>query len=292
MEIFISYKKMLIALINNPLDRSPIFTKLLRGFTLFKMFLFANGSIVVPWIADSKLLVMRNDPGIKNSIYFGVPELEMIFFMWLGKFLKSSVPGEEIGFLDVGANSGDYTILFSKVLGYQGLSFEPDQVSFSRLKANVDLNNVSHATKLFSNVVGRNNSFVQFTSDLDQMNHVIPLSSSAAKSDSSSFEQIHLDGLENYTKNFDRIIIKCDVEGYESEVFAGSRKLLNSGKVLAIVAESNSQSEIFNRSHADLIASLSPFKFNAYFLKVDSFGFRLMRAKPYSLHEGNFVFFT
>lgn len=138
--------------------------------------------------------------------------------------------------LDIGANIGYYTLLFSKLVGSKGkvFSFEPDPDNFRILSKNVFFNklrNVVLVNKAVSDKTGKLNLF------LDEMN----------KGDHRSYDsndgrksiEINSISLDDYFKAYKGKIdfIKIDTQGAEGMILRGMGKVLKSRKNIQIVCE-------------------------------------------------------
>lgn len=142
-------------------------------------------------------------------------------------------PGDWV--LDIGANIGHYTKRFSELVGAHGrvIAFEPVPITFSILSGNAQMfanQNVSLINAAVSDrldVVGM--STEEFSTGLTNyyQAHLSPTSSSALSVITLSLDSL---GLENKIA-----FIKIDVEGHESFVLAGMRKLLEASHPVLII---------------------------------------------------------
>jgi hypothetical protein len=93
----------------------------------------ALGPSVVPFVGNTRLLASPGETGITGNIYYGLAEYEdMAFTLHL---LRS---GDR--FVDVGSNTGTYTVLASGVAGAFTDAFEPIPSTADRLWWNVVIN--------------------------------------------------------------------------------------------------------------------------------------------------------
>lgn len=126
--------------------------------------------------------------------------------------------------LDVGANIGAFTILFSKLVGVEGrvLAFEPQRIVHQMLCANVALNslvNVDAHNCCVSSVRAEVNMI-----ELNQyaINNFGGISLDLKGQNSSKIDAIPIDELALEGCHF----MKVDVEGMESEVLSGAQKTI------------------------------------------------------------------
>tara|TARA_B110000483_G_scaffold135066_1_gene161593 strand:- start:62 stop:823 length:762 start_codon:yes stop_codon:yes gene_type:complete len=145
--------------------------------------------------------------------------------------------------IDIGANLGYYSILFSSILkNGQVYAFEPEKRNFKKLMNNIKLNNCKNITAYN---IGLSNSKSQkklfLTTEINEGGHHILCSSSSEK----TYQTIYTNKLDNLIKNkkfFE--IVKIDVEGYELEVLKGMKNVLK--KTHYVIIENNNNFEKIN----------------------------------------------
>lgn len=178
------------------------------------------------WVYPAKMYVNKSEASVTGNLYCGLMEFEEMSFLL--HYLRS----EDL-FVDVGANSGSYTILASAVQGCSVISFEPVHKSYSRMIKNVELNRVEHLVDLRNKAIGAEVGRALISSNFDSMNRI--LVNNVRNEDAISVEISTLD------REIQRIpkIIKIDVEGFESQVLAGAKELLKNENLHAIIIELN-----------------------------------------------------
>jgi len=136
-------------------------------------------------------------------------------------------------FLDIGANTGFYTI-FSSLLNKEVeiVSFEPHPANFERLVKNIKINKCKNVTT-YQKAVGDSNSKVLFTVPVSNK---ISLVSSVVDSFSKSYfnieykqivvQQVSLDTFYTNWEKYKNVLIKIDVEYYEIMVLKGLKESL------------------------------------------------------------------
>jgi FkbM family methyltransferase len=125
-------------------------------------------------------------------------------------FVKQVCQKRNNTYLDIGANMGTHTVVFSKLFK-NVISFEPDIINFNMLQTNVSQNNVTNATlynKALSSVPG-------MVSTVAHSNHSRGCIYTV---EGGTIESITLDSLN--LENID--YIKIDVEGHEFDVLQGA----------------------------------------------------------------------
>jgi FkbM family methyltransferase len=134
--------------------------------------------------------------------------------------------------IDVGANCGYYTILFSKIVKEKGsvLSFEPDKNNLFFLIKNVKYNNCNNV-RIYPYAVSDSDGFAILC--IDKMgggdSHIIESTESKNNNENIKIRTIKLDSL-NYNKPIH--LLKIDVQGNEVKVFKGAFKTLTNTKYI------------------------------------------------------------
>lgn len=172
---------------------------------------------------------------------------------WSRKLRGGNVCEEEINFLrgfiepgdaviDIGANCGQYTYHFSKLVGNSGkvLSIEPGKDALSILKnvvlrsrlENVDIRNVALSDK---------DGEFEFVTPFDEQN--LPAIGEAhlrgkAESSNDNTEKVKVTTLDKLASEFTSkhrvTFVKCDVEGCELMVLKGGKSLLSEYKPVVL----------------------------------------------------------
>ena len=161
-----------------------------------------------------------------------------IYFMWkrhrdrkLIKFLKQHIkPGMNV--VDIGANIGFYSALFSKMVGEKGSvhSFEPDKLNFKHLVSNTrKLKNVFVNNAAVSDKTGKI-KFYQFGSNVEHKTY--------DNGEGKSFTEIDCISLDDYFKRGESIgFVKTDTEGYDYFVINGMKELMKRQEHFVLATE-------------------------------------------------------
>lgn len=167
--------------------------------------------------------------GATGNIYFGLHEFEEMGFLL--HFLR-----REDLFVDVGANVGSYTVLASGVCGAKSICFEPVPNTFEHLANNIVVNKLNALVTLYNESVGATRGSLGFTSGLDTVNHVVP----HAESEADKTIQVKVDSLDaKLQENYSNMLIKIDVEGFETAVLEGMQNTFAKDCVKTIIIELN-----------------------------------------------------
>jgi FkbM family methyltransferase len=180
------------------------------------------GAIAVPFIGDSRLLVLRGMTGATGNVYVGLHEFEEM------ALVLHALRAQDL-FIDVGANIGAYTVLAAKVVGCQCLAVEPMAGTARKLRDNLALNEIGGRVELHECAVGEHEGRVPMI-EADTVSRVV----SAQVAGAIEVPLLTLDGLVDQRA---AVLMKMDVEGYELAALRGARKLLSNPALLACIVE-------------------------------------------------------
>jgi FkbM family methyltransferase len=184
------------------------------------------GPIAVNFVNNTVLLVAPGMTGATGNVYTGLHEFnDMSFALHLLR------PAEI--FVDVGANVGVYTVLAGGI-GAQCISIEPVKSSFKHLLLNVHLNGIDTLVDARNVGIGSQKGTLKFTQGLDALNHVVMSGANGA-----ALADVEADTLDNVVGESQPVLLKIDVEGYETEVIAGAENVLSKKSLLAVIMELN-----------------------------------------------------
>jgi FkbM family methyltransferase len=211
--------------LTHPLNRGKPINSLGRLASWQLKSRLVSAPIEVSFVDDTKLLVSHGQTGATGNVYTGLHELSEMGFVL--HFLR---PGEL--FVDVGSNVGSYTIL-AGAAGASVIAFEPGAEAYDRLRANIAANNFQGRVVTRNEAVGASECEVLFTQGADTVNHV------AVASESFSTTRVSMTTLDAALDARDPVVIKIDVEGFESSVIAGASATLAKPSLRAVIMETN-----------------------------------------------------
>lgn len=185
---------------------------------------------VVSFLGETKLVARKGLNGITGNIYAGLEDFSDM------SFVVHFLYPEDL-FVDIGANAGSYTVLASGFCKAKTIAFEPIPSTFSWLQKNVALNKLNDRVQAYNIGLSSKKGVIHFTSSFGTINHVIPESQLEHISDSVSVEVYSLDEILPDQKV--PLLVKIDVEGFETEVLAGMKKTLQTEELKAIIIELN-----------------------------------------------------
>ena len=210
------------------------------------------GPVVFDWINGARFLVEKGETGLTGNIYTGLHEFEEMAFL-LHVLRKNEL------FVDVGANSGSYTILACAGVGALGYAFEPAPRSFSRLVANVRINNLDEKVVCLPKAVGDKSAEIYFTKDRNTMNRVA--ADDEALQNVSACEMTSLDiALDGKSP----ALLKIDVEGYETKVLEGAQETLRKPSLYAVILEQTGNANRYGFDESKISRVMSDCGFHAY----------------------------
>lgn len=203
------------------------------------------------WINGTKFLVTNGEAGLTGNIYVGLHE-----FNDMGFLLHVLKPDDL--FVDVGSNSGSYTILASGAVGARTISIEPVPSTFLRLIANVKLNAIERLVLVKNVGISSQSGVMHITTDSDTTNHLIAFGTTE------NSIPIEVQTLDEVCFEQNPTLIKIDVEGWEKEVLLGGKSTLSKPTLLAIILEINGNAEKLGTRDSELIDYLAEFGFQPH----------------------------
>lgn len=142
--------------------------------------------------------------------------------------LEAKTAGKRALIIDVGANSGTYTLRLASSLGEGGVvrAFEPNPQMFQRLMHNISINDLGSKISAKCQAIGARNSSAILNLHPDNLGQT-----SINKLDVNNLAQITVPVVplsEQLTdsKDFETTVLKIDVEGYEAHVFEDFENLV------------------------------------------------------------------
>lgn len=227
------------------------------------------------WVEDSKFYVRNGETGLTQNIYVGLAEFEDMSFLL--HCLR-----EDDFFVDVGSNSGSYSILAGSVVRARVLSIEPIRESYERLEQNFILNGLYIKSKALNIGLGAESGILRMTSKLDTTNQVV-----LGESESGT-TQVEIRTLDEICQSENPVLIKIDVEGWETEVLRGGVETLQNHSLLGIIIELNESGRRYGFSDSDIIKTLKGFGFEPY--SYDPLSRSLKNLTDKNLNGGNTIF--
>lgn len=235
--------------------------------------LLGSGAFVYNWINDSKLIISKGMTGATGNIYVGLMEYEDMSFLL--HYLK-----KDDLFYDIGANVGVYTILASKVKGAKSVSIEPLPRTYEKLIDNIKINRLDNVN--YKNIgLSFEKSKLYFTTNKDTMNSV-------ALDTDKCITEVPVDTLDNISNEFGiPTLIKIDVEGYETNVLLGGKKVLQDESLEVIILELNGSGEKFGFMDDDIHKNLLKLGFES--CSYNPFKREIIKLNKYGVHNTIYI---
>lgn len=234
------------------------FNKLHRASALRRFIHWQIGSrltrapIIYEWVNGSRFYARRGETGLTGNIYNGLHE-----FADMGFLLHFLRPDDL--FVDIGANSGAYTILACAAIGARGWAFEPVPSAYDRLVANVALNDATARVRCEKKAVGDALGEVVFAVGSDATNHVLSEGEKTRQSCS-----VEVTTLDVSLAHESPLLIKIDVEGFETAVVQGGGKVFQNASLRAVIMELNGSGNRYGFDEGLLCDRMQQFGFAPY----------------------------
>ncbi len=129
--------------------------------------------------------------------------------------------------VDIGANQGLYTLLFSRLTGKEGtvLAFEPDDLLHAALRENVAFNQADNVESFRLGLGSKRDTLTLYRSLLNSGDNRLAAKSAAAGPREGV--QVQIERLDQVLAGRRIDFVKMDVQGWEMEVFRGMQGLLD-----------------------------------------------------------------
>jgi len=203
------------------------------------------------WVGGSRFYVKNGETGLTQNIYVGLHDFaDMCFLLHLLR--------KEDQFIDVGANSGAYSILAGSVIGARVLALEPIPSTYTRLVANFNLNGIESPSEAMNLGLGSLPGSLYMTSSLDAMNQIV------FDKDLARSIEVDIKTLDLVASDLIPVLIKIDVEGWESEVIRGGFDTLRNPSLVALILELNESGERYGYFDNDILEVLNNFGFQPH----------------------------
>lgn len=210
-----------------------------------------NIPVVYPFTENSRLHISRGMTGATGNVYCGLHEMEDM------SFLLHLLRKEDL-FADIGANVGSYTVLASAEIGARTYAFEPSESTYKHLQTNIRLNDIADKATAYNIALGAAPGKLQFTVGLDTMNHMV------SGQHEENIAEVQVDTLDNVLGAETPLLLKIDVEGFESEVLKGATRTLQQQTLKAILIELNGSGERYGYKDEDIHQLLRANGFEPY----------------------------
>ena len=223
--------------------------------------------ILYTYTENARFIIKKGLAGATGNLYCGLMEYEDMAFLL--HFLRSNDL-----FIDIGANVGAYTILASSEINAKTIAIEPVPSTFKNLMDNILINNIQGKVNALNIGLGSKNGKLKFTKSFDSVNHV------ATENETDTIE-VDIDTLDTILlKEQCPILLKIDVEGFETEVIKGADATLLNKSLKAIIIELNGSGQRYGYDERQIHNKLLEHGFKPYnynpktrqLIKLETFG--------------------
>lgn len=220
--------------------------------------------VIYSYTDKTKLIIQRSMTGATGNLYCGLHEFTDMGFLL--HFLR-----KDDLFVDIGANIGSYTVLAGGHVGAHVLSIEPVPQTFEHLKSNIAINQIGDHVVVYNLALGNEKGQLSFTSTLDTMNHV------ATGSETNTIE-VPVETLDTILgEEKEPLLLKIDVEGFETNVLNGALRTLKKDNLKAIIIELNGSGLKYGFDESTLhekllTAGYHPYRYNPFDRELTAIG--------------------
>lgn len=224
----------------------------IKRFVKWQLNCRINSEPVIHDFTDrSKLIIKKGMTGATQNLYCGLQEFSDMSFL-----LHLLRKGDQ--FADVGANIGSFTVLASGHVGARTYAFEPVPSTYQNLLNNIAINHISQVVEPFNMAAGSSKGVIPFTSTYDTMNHV-------ATATDQNVINVEVTTLDNLLAGRDcPLLIKIDVEGFETEVIKGAEGLFKNPALKALIIELNGSGKRYGYNEMNIHDKLVEYNFKPY----------------------------
>jgi FkbM family methyltransferase len=232
----------------HPLNADAPWSALNRFFVWQIAGRVARKSMIVPYVDDTKLVVAPDMSAAILTMYIGLAEFaDMSFALHL-------LTDEDL-FGDVGANVGVYCVLASGVRGAKSVVMEPVATTIEALRLNIAINELGGLVDILEIGAGAEPGELDFSTDEDCSNHIVQDGSGC---------RVPVLPLDEVFAARTPVLLKIDVEGFETNVIKGAQRLLKDTALKAVLMEMNGSGRRYGFDERALHSEMLRLGFNSF----------------------------
>jgi FkbM family methyltransferase len=236
---------------NHPLNRGARLAAISRVARWQIASRLMEGPIAFPFANGTYLLASRGMTGATGNWYCGLAEYEDMSFV-------RDILKEDDLFVDIGANIGAYSLL-ALGGGAEVIAIEPIPSTYSTLRRNITFNYFSDRIEALNIGLGAETGDLCFSADIDTVNHVLTEKEICTNSVTTPVRR-----LDDVLQNRKPLVIKIDVEGFETKVVQGAANTFGDMNLLAVIIELNGSGMRYGFDEDSLHKKILEFGFQTY----------------------------
>ncbi len=211
-----------------------------------------QGQLAYDWILGLKFLLRPGETGLTGNVYCGLHEFSSM------AYVLHTMDSEDL-FVDIGANVGSYTLLACGGVKARGICVEPVPETFSRLMANLRLNDLTDRVEALNIGLAEKEGELLFTRAENSINRVVRPEDHGKETVS-----VKVRTLDDILGGAIPSLIKIDVEGFETPVIRGGEKTLRDPRLHSVIMELGGMGERYGYSERELYQHMRSLGFGAY----------------------------
>jgi len=159
----------------------------------------------------------------------------------------------------------------------------PVPTTYKRLMENIRLNHLENRVVLNNIAIGREQAVIKFTSDMDTVNHAL-----AEGEQRPNAISVQVSTLDTVLINESPVLMKIDVEGFETPVLEGGSETLSKKSLNAVIMELNGSGNRYGYDESRILELMFDHGFKTY--SYNPFSRELINLKGKNLSSGNTLF--
>ncbi|WP_058185359.1 FkbM family methyltransferase [Terracidiphilus gabretensis] len=237
---------------DHPMNRDRKAAAILRYFHWQIGSRILGKPVMYEWLPGVRVILRQGEKGMTQNLYCGLHDFSDMAFV-----LHTMTPQDL--FIDIGANSGAYTVLACGFIGSRGYCFEPVPSTYSRLLDNLFINQLQSRVTALNLGLSDQEEEILFSRDHDAGNH-------ALADHETDLASIHVPvcTLDSVLSAESPSMIKIDVEGFETKVLAGAKETLSKSSLHSIIMELNGSGNRYGFDEGKILETMRDYGFLTY----------------------------